>query len=158
MRRSVVKSLVAGLTLLVVSHSLAVGEPRKTVAKSTPRLALVIGNANYAKLGKLSNPSRDARLIAEKLHELGFDVTEVADRDLRGMTSDVEDFARKISERGPDTVSVLYYAGHGLESDSLNYLVPVSADIKKRADVAGQSLSVKRVADRLSGPATSSIS
>src|SRR5205085_7632931 len=40
--------------------------------------------------------------------------------------------------------------GHGLENDSINYLVPVSADIKKRADVAAQSLSVKRVADRLS--------
>ena len=145
--------LIAGPTVLVVGHgapSFAASEMRKTVPASAPRLALVIGNANYVKLGKLSNPGRDARLMAEKLQQLGFDVTEVADRDLKSMTADVEDFARKVKARGPETVSVLYYAGHGLENDSINYLVPVSADIKKRADVAGQSLSVKRVADRLS--------
>jgi uncharacterized caspase-like protein len=142
--------LIAGLMMSAASPSSAVGEARKTVPASAPRLALVIGNANYVKLGKLGNPGRDARLMAEKLQQLGFEVTEVADRDLRGMTSDVEDFAGKIKARGPDTVSVLYYAGHGLESDSTNYLVPVSADIKKRSDVATQSLGVKRVADRLS--------
>jgi uncharacterized caspase-like protein len=146
-----VKSLlVAGLTLLAVSPSLAAGESRKSVAKAAPRLALVIGNANYAKLGRLSNPGRDARLIADKLQQLGFDVTLGADRDLKGMTADVEDFARKIRERGPETVAVVYYAGHGVENDSVNYLVPVNADIKKRADIAPQSVSVKRVADRLS--------
>ncbi|SDO39765.1 Uncharacterized protein, contains caspase domain [Afipia sp. GAS231] len=156
MRGGGVKSLllIAGLAMSAIlpgSPSSAAGEARKTVPASAPRLALVIGNANYIKLGKLSNPGRDARLVAEKLRQLGFDVTEVGDRDLKGMTSDVEDFARKIKARGPGTVSLLYYAGHGLENDSVNYLVPVSADIKKRADVAAQSLSVKRVADRLSG-------
>ena len=145
--------LIAVPMVLAVVHgapSYAASEMRKTVPASAPRLALVIGNANYTRLGKLSNPGRDARLMAEKLQQLGFDVTEVADRDLKSMASDVEDFVRKVRGRGPETVSVLYYAGHGLENDSINYLVPVSADIKKRADVAGQSLSVKRVADQLS--------
>ncbi|MDB5575049.1 MAG: hypothetical protein JWR80_225 [Bradyrhizobium sp.] len=151
MRMGLVKSLlVVGLTLLAVAPSLAAGESRKTVAKAAPRLALVIGNANYARLGQLSNPGRDARLMAEKLQQLGFDVTHSADRDLRGMTSDVEDFARKVRERGPETVAVVYYAGHGVENESVNYLVPVNADIKKRTDIAPQSVSVKRIADRLS--------
>lgn len=123
---------------------------RKVVAVSAPRLALVIGNADYARLGKLDNPGRDARLMAERLQQLGFDVTAVADRDLKSLTADVEAFARKVKERGKDAVSVLYYAGHGVENDSVNYLVPVNADIKKRADIALQSLAVKRVADRLS--------
>jgi uncharacterized caspase-like protein len=145
-------ALVAILTALAISQSLpspAAAESRKTVPKSAPRLALVIGNANYARLGSLSNPGRDAHLIAEKLKQVGFDVTEVADRDLKGMTQDVDDFARRVRERGPETVSVLYYAGHGLESDSINYLVPVNADIRRRSDVAGRALSVKRVAERL---------
>ena len=86
--------LVAGLSLLAVGPSLAAGESRKTVAKAAPRLALVIGNANYVRLGRLSNPGRDARLIAEKLQQLGFDVTHAADRDLKGMSSDDQDFAR----------------------------------------------------------------
>ncbi len=148
--RFVKSLLVAGLSLLAVAPSLAAGESRKTVAKAAPRLALVIGNANYVRLGRLSNPGRDARLIAEKLQQLGFDVTLGADRDLKGMTSDIEDFARKIRERGPETVAVVYYAGHGVENDSVNYLVPVNADIKKRTDIAPQSVSVKRIADRLS--------
>jgi uncharacterized caspase-like protein len=136
------------LTLLAATPSFAASE-KKTVAASAPRLALVIGNANYARLGSLGNPGRDAHLMAEKLAQLGFDVTEVADRDLKGMTADVEEFSRKVRQRGPDTVSLLYYAGHGIENDAVNYLVPVNADIKKRADIAPQSLSVKRVADRL---------
>jgi uncharacterized caspase-like protein len=126
------------------------GEPRKAVSRSAPRVALVIGNANYVKLGRLANPAQDARLIADRLKELGFEVTEKADRDLKGLTDDIEDFARRIRERGPETVSLFYYAGHGLESDSVNYLVPVNADIKRKSDVAVTSLSVKRVADRLS--------
>lgn len=146
--------LAALLCILALAPSFAAGErkptERKTVAPSAPRLALVIGNAHYARLGALGNPGRDAQLMAEKLRQLGFDVTEAADRDLKNMTADVEEFARKIRQRGPDTVSVLYYAGHGLENDSANYLVPVNADIRKRADIAPQSLSVKRIADRLS--------
>ncbi len=140
--------LVCLLSLLALGSGLAATE-RKTVAASAPRLALVIGNADYAKLGALYNPGRDAQLMAEKLGQLGFEVTAVADRDLKTMTSDVEEFSRKVKQRGPQTVSVLYYAGHGIENNSANYLVPVNADIKKRADIAPQSLSVKRVADRL---------
>jgi hypothetical protein len=156
MQNNPVKSLrllAVGLMLFAISQgslSFAAGEPRKTVPKAAPRLALVIGNANYVKLGRLNNPSRDARLIAEKLRQLGFEVTETADRDLKGMSGDVDDFAGRIKERGPETVSLLYYAGHGLESDSINYLVPVNADIKRRSDVATRSLSVKRIAERLS--------
>jgi uncharacterized caspase-like protein len=143
-------AVLAALAISYFSPSFAAVESRKTVPKTAPRLALVIGNANYARLGSLSNPGRDAHLIAEKLRQVGFEVNEVADRDLKAMTQDVDDFARRIRERGPETVSVLYYAGHGLESDSINYLVPVNADIKRRSDVAGRALSVKGVAERLS--------
>ena len=109
MRTNFVKSLwlFVGLVILPGS-SLAAGDQRKSVPASAARLALVVGNAKYVKLGKLDSPGRDARLMAEKLQQLGFDVTEVADRDLKSMTSDVEDFARKIKARGPETVSVLY--------------------------------------------------
>lgn len=140
--------LVGLLGLPALQSALAAGE-RKVVAASAPRLALVIGNARYTKLGALGNPGRDARLMATRLRQLGFDVTEVSDRDLKTMTSDVEEFSRRVRQRGPQTVSLLYYAGHGVENDSINYLVPVNADIRKRADIAHQSLSLKRVADRL---------
>jgi len=142
-------AVAAMLAILQSSTSFAAGEPRRTVPDQAPRLALVIGNADYGKLGRLDNPGKDAELIAEKLRQLGFDVTERLDRDLKAMSGDVENFARKIRERGPQTVSVLYFAGHGLESDGTNYLIPVDADIKRKSDVAARSLSVQRIADRL---------
>src|ERR1700739_3053625 len=52
-------------------------------APTAPRLALVIGNANYTTLGRLANPGQDAQLMAEKLKALGFDVTEKRDRGLK---------------------------------------------------------------------------
>jgi uncharacterized caspase-like protein len=145
--------LAAVFAAVIFAHGSAysaASDQRRVVPPSAPRLALVIGNAGYLKLGALDNPAKDARLIADRLRQLGFEVTERNDRDLKGMSDDVEEFARRIRERGPQTVSVLYYAGHGLENDSINYLVPVDADIRRRADIATKSLSVKRVADRLS--------
>jgi uncharacterized caspase-like protein len=146
--RKAFPKFAALLAALLLAPWLAAAE-RKTVPPSAPRLALVIGNANYASLGRLANPGQDAQLMAEKLKALGFDVTEKRDRDLKAMSDDVEQFSRKVRERGKDTVALLYYAGHGLESDGVNYLVPVNAEIKRRSDVAPQSLSVKRIADRL---------
>ena len=150
MRSWFATSLLIVLLTVLAGLSTRAATERKVVAQSAPRLALVIGNANYTRLGKLDNPGRDARLMAERLQQLGFDVTEVADRHLKALTADIETFARKVKEHGKESVAVLYYAGHGVENDSINYLVPVNADIKKRADIAAQSLAVKRVADRLS--------
>src|ERR1700739_3507154 len=116
-------------------------------APTAPRLALVIGNANYTTLGRLANPGQDAQLMAEKLKALGFDVTEKRDRGLKEMSDVAEHFSRKVRERGKDTVAVLYYAGHGLESDGVNYLVPVNAEIKRRSDVAPQTLSGTVIGD-----------
>ncbi|MBR1091816.1 caspase family protein [Bradyrhizobium manausense] len=150
MRKSLELGLVVWLLhLLLVQPVLAVSE-RKMVATLAPRLALVIGNASYTKLGTLANPARDAQLIADRLQQIGFEVTAVTDRDLRSLSQDVEEFAQTVKASGPSTVALLYYAGHGFESDGVNYLVPVNADIKRRADIGGQSLAVKRVADRLS--------
>lgn len=142
------------LILLLVFHGLAAclaaEAQRKTVPGSAPRVALVIGNAAYSRLKPLENPGKDADLIADRLRQLGFEVTLKANRNLKAMGEDVEAFAQTIKQRGPDVVSVFYYAGHGLESDGINYLVPVDADIKRKADIAGHAVSVKRVADRLS--------
>ncbi|WP_247561181.1 caspase family protein [Bradyrhizobium sp. 138] len=152
MRRSRLAVLfAAALMWLAAGCACAATEARKPVADSAPRLALVIGNARYAKLGTLANPGRDAHLMADRLRQTGFEVTSVADRDLKSLSQDVEEFALKVKARGPAAVAVLYYAGHGVESDGVNYIVPVNADIKRRADIGPQSLSVKRVADRLSG-------
>ncbi len=149
MRRILAGLIVALIALGAAAGSRAAADVRRTVKDDAPRIALVIGNTNYTKLTKLKNPGNDARLMSQKLRELGFEVVESFDRDLAGLSKDVEAFARKIKQRGRDTVSAVYYAGHGLENDSVNYLVPVTAEIKKRADIRNQALSVKQVADQL---------
>jgi uncharacterized caspase-like protein len=152
----VVRRLALALVAIVIAHGPAPADDasdRRTIPRAAPRVALVIGNANYTRLTKLKNPLNDARLMADRLTQLGFEVVSVSDRTLPQLTQDVETFARTIRQLGRDTVSVVFYAGHGLESESINYLVPVNADIKRRAEIRTEALSVKQVADLLSGAA-----
>jgi len=86
-------AILAALAIVPWPASFAASE-RKSVPASAPRLALVIGNADYVKLGQLDNPGKDAQLIAEKLRQLSFDVTEKLDRNLKGMADDVDEFAQ----------------------------------------------------------------
>jgi uncharacterized caspase-like protein len=138
---------------LVIAAMASPGYPaedgRPVVAVSAPRLALVIGNSNYRTLGKLKNPANDARLMTARLRSLGFEVVEASDLDLAALARQVDGFAGQVEKRGRETVSVVFYAGHGLEENSVNYLVPVSADIRKRADIRSQALSVKQIAEKL---------
>jgi uncharacterized caspase-like protein len=141
--------LCAGLSVAGWTCSVAAEPERQAVSKTAPRLALVIGNANYKTLPKLRNPANDARVIAAQLRQTGFEVTEAADLDLPAMKRQVESFATEIEKRGRETVSVVYYAGHGFEQGSVNYIVPVSADLKKRADMRSQAVAVAQIAERL---------
>ena len=105
------------IALGAAAGSRAAADARRTVKDDAPRIALAIGNTNYTKLTKLKNPGNDARLMSQKLRELGFEVVESFDRDLAGLSADVEAFAKKIKQRGRDTVSAVFYAGHGLKND-----------------------------------------
>ncbi|WP_273926201.1 caspase family protein [Curvibacter microcysteis] len=111
----------AGLALVLVLHLWALSGVH--AAETTGRkVALVIGNAAYAPVVALKNPVRDAELIATSLDRLGFAVTLVKDRNLQQMNQDVEDFARRAQKAD---LALVYYAGHGLEVDGNNYLIPV---------------------------------
>src|SRR6187431_1360434 len=92
-------------------------------ALAEKRVALVIGNSGYDKVAKLTNPANDAALVADTLKAAGFDSVELR-RDLKinDMRRALRDFVDK--SRDAD-VAVIYYAGHGIEVDGVNYLVPV---------------------------------
>ncbi|HEY0651866.1 MAG TPA: caspase family protein [Chryseosolibacter sp.] len=96
------------------------------------RLALVIGNANYAQAGKLNNTLNDANAMAKVLQELGFEVIKVTDGNYEQMKTAIYTFGDRIQDVN---VSIFYYAGHGLEVDGTNYLVPVDANIQSALDV-----------------------
>lgn len=98
------------------------------------RYALVIGNNKYEE-GALANPVNDAKLIAEKLSEAGFNVYSYQNLDKNGMDDAVSSFVKVVNDDTSAT-AVVYYAGHGVEVDGVNYLIPVNnRKIGSEADV-----------------------
>jgi uncharacterized caspase-like protein len=93
------------------------------------RVALVISNNAYDDLGCLNNPVNDAKLMMHSLLNLGFDVAEHTDADEKAMKRAIQEFGRRIERTRRDTVSLFLYAGHGKETNSVNYLLPIKERI-----------------------------
>lgn len=96
------------------------------------RLALVIGNSNYAQAAKLTNTLNDAKSMEATLKEMNFEVIAIHDGSYESMKEAIYTFGDRIQDAD---VSIFYYAGHGLEVDGTNYLVPVDANIQSALDV-----------------------
>jgi hypothetical protein len=94
------------------------------------RVALVVGNSAYQLTPRLDNPRNDASDVAAALGKLGFRVIAGTDLDKAAFDRKVRDFA--VALRGADA-GVLFYAGHGLQVDGHNYLVPVDAKAEEAA-------------------------
>jgi len=116
------------LAAALLSSQLARAQPPEK------RIALVIGNGAYPDYA-LATPANDAGLIAQTLQAAGFDVVGARDLDIAALRSALREFLDKAAASGPDTVALVYYAGHGLQFEGENYLVPVDARIARDADV-----------------------
>lgn len=112
-------------------------------ALAEKRVALVIGNSSYDKVARLGNPANDAALVAETLKAAGFDNVDLR-RDLKiaDMRRALRDF---VDKAGDADVAVVYYAGHGIEVDGANYLIPVDAVLERDRDIYDEALSLERV-------------
>ncbi|MEY4711237.1 MAG: hypothetical protein RIS88_687 [Pseudomonadota bacterium] len=106
--------------------------------------ALVIGNANYPGSARLANPINDARAIELKLSQLGFRVTRIEDGDRDTLVQGLSQFQHKAAS---SAVTVLYYSGHGMQLDGMNYLMPVNIDINKPATLKLQALPIETIID-----------
>ncbi|MEO0462605.1 MAG: caspase family protein [Pseudomonadota bacterium] len=107
------------------------------VALATPaaakRVALVIGNSDYAHAGRLTNPAADAKLIGQTLEEAGFDNVETRlDLGLNDLERALRDFG--VRAEGAE-VALVYFAGHGIEAGGQNYLIPVDAKLDRDRDL-----------------------
>ena len=101
----------------------------ETARETVRRVALVIGNNAYAHVRPLPNPSNDARAMAKSLRDIGFVVTEGTDLDRTAMQATIRDFLRDAAR---SQVAVVYYAGHGVQIDGRNYLVPIDIQFQSR--------------------------
>ena len=128
-------------------------------AYAEPRVALVIGNALYdAGMGELANPSRDADLVAASLTKAGFDVELVKDADRRTMFRALARLGQRTRAAGGNATALFFYAGHGLQSRTVNYLVPLGAVIESEADIRIDSIPADSVLDYMEeGGAANSI-
>lgn len=123
------------LALLVVGCLSVLSLP----AGAETRVALLIGNAAYDRT-PLANPAHDARRVGAALEGVGFDVRIVTDADRNTMTKEILAFGRRLS--GKDSVGLFYYAGHGVQIDGENYLIPLGADIDTAGDVPLSSVNL----------------
>jgi TPR repeat protein len=104
--------------------------------------ALVVGNSAYSDLPALKNGVNDARLMAETLKSIGFEVTALFDGSKGDFERTVLDFRRSIT---PESIVLVYYSGHGIQVGETNYLLPVDATVTSLADLSLVAVSVDSI-------------
>ncbi|MFZ1857365.1 MAG: caspase family protein [Chitinophagaceae bacterium] len=151
------KWLHATLFALLI-HTVASGQvkglivTKKDVADTSPidfnrRVALVIGNSNYAKDG-LRNPVNDANAIAELLRKYDFQVILDSNLNRSATLKRINAFGDSITRK--KGVSFFYYSGHGVQYKSENYILPLTADIEKEEDIDNEAVKMETVFEKMS--------
>lgn len=112
------------------------------------RVALVVGVSSYKNVQPLTNPAKDARLIAQSLRATGFEVTEVIDPDFAQFGQAITRFRAKAQA---SDVAIVYYAGHGVEVDGINWLLPASVLGESPEDLQFEAVRAATVAEVVSG-------
>jgi len=105
------------------------------------RVALVLGNSAYTKVPALPNPKNDAAAMAELFRSAGFSVMSRSDLSIEEMRRAMRDFAETTANAD---IAVIYYAGHGIEIDGVNYLLPIDAKLSRDTDVEDEAMSMER--------------
>lgn len=141
------------LSFLVLIVALGIGLITDR-ALAENRLALVIGLSAYKSVPPLTNPANDAKLVGEMLEAAGFGVKTALDLSQNEMRQAIGEFAARIASKGPDTVALLYYAGHGLQIDGENFLVPVDVTLDRESDVPLQAVRLNDVMNTLASVPT----
>ncbi|MCQ4632118.1 SEL1-like repeat protein [Shinella sp. CPCC 100929] len=118
-------------------------------AAEAKRVALLIGNQKYEETAQLNNPANDVELMRASFEAAGFDsVKTVLDLDRGAMVKALREFE---DESADADMAVVYYSGHAMEMNGVNYLIPVDAALKSDRDVEDESVAIDRVQRSLEG-------
>lgn len=127
--------------ILTILFLIALGAHASALADK--RVALVIGNSAYQNVNQLPNPAKDAASIGEMLKKAGFDSVDsrqdVGVADIKKM---IRDFSDKVADAD---VAVVFYAGHGIEINGTNYVLPIDARLERDIDVEDEAVSLDRI-------------
>lgn len=138
--------MIRSALLGLIACGFIVAAPARAQAPQVEKkVALVIGNSAYP-TANLRNPVNDASAMAGKLRALGFDVLLRTDLTQREMTRSFSQFGEKL---GPGAVALFYFAGHGLQVQGKNFLIPVDAEIRTEASVRTEAVDVDLVLHQL---------
>lgn len=116
------------------------------IAEAQNRIALVIGNSKYGGNLELANPSNDADKMAEVLDDLGFEVIVEKDLDISEMDNALYKFADRIR---PDSLAFFFFAGHGIQSKDINYLIPIGANFQEEHELKREAMSANLALDTM---------
>jgi formylglycine-generating enzyme required for sulfatase activity len=149
LRRQVVRAAV--LTVLVFLLALVLPHIATAQTAQQPagerRIALVIGISAYQNAPHLANPINDARAIGDSLRRLKFDVTELYDPGFMELNNGIRSFGIKAAAAD---VAVVYYAGHGVQVDRENYLIPADAKLERERDLLYEAVPLDRLLGEVS--------
>lgn len=124
--------LLASLFLLISTFA----------AEAGPRVALVIGMSKYTSIPSLANSVSDANAISETMKKLGFEVQTSIDQPLAELVRTVNEFSFKAETAD---IAIVYYAGHGVELNGENFLIPVDVKITKPEQIASQAITLRNL-------------
>ncbi|HRQ89834.1 MAG TPA: caspase family protein, partial [Bacteroidia bacterium] len=139
---AILNRCLLGFILLATGLAL----PARTEAQDQRRIALVVGNDDYQHASKLSNAVNDSRSVAKALRHVGFDVIHVENASIDQFDEALSKFMA--NGRKAD-VGLFYFAGHGIEFDEQNFLLPVDASPENHAQLKRQAMSLEDVLEGL---------
>ena len=148
MRRSIGLAVVRLLVALTTAMALS------GAAQAQDRVALVIGNSKYTSANVVPNAVNDARVMARALREIGFVVVDGYDLVRDNMERQIREFLRR-SESA--RVVLFFYAGHGLQVDGRNYLLPVNARLQTASDLGFETVGLDNILESLDGASRTNI-
>ncbi|MET3889075.1 putative caspase-like protein/opacity protein-like surface antigen [Bosea sp. OAE506] len=143
---------LAAFTMVAAISSLMAyggGAALAQAAVSPKRLAFVIGNGTYSTIPRLQNALNDATATRTVLQEAGFEVVPASDATLTDLRNALDRFIDRVSEAGRGTTALVYYAGHAVQLDGTNYLLPIDVRPQRSADIPNQALSLSEILRRL---------
>ncbi len=126
----------------IISAVLAIGFADRS-AMAHKRVAFVVGNSKYQNVIPLANPANDAAAVTDMFRKAAFQVVE-SRRDLNN--TELRRALRDFTEKARDAdIAVIYYAGHGIEVDGTNYLIPVDAVLERDTDAYDEAIALDRI-------------
>lgn len=143
--KSIVSTLRAVLIFLTLIMFAAVITSANAKEK---RVALVIGNSAYENVSVLANPKNDAADMSVALTDIGFEVTKIEDADFASMRKALRQFSKKARSA---RIALVYFAGHGMEVDRQNYLIPTDAVLASDQDIEYEAISIDLLNRSVSG-------